>query len=322
MTNIKTVAKYASVSVATVSRFLNNKDYVSQEAKAAIERAIKELNYRPNQVARSLTTKQTNIIGLIVPDITNPFFPQLARAVEDTALSLGYTVVLCNSDEQEEKEKLYIERLRQTYVAGFIVASNLISEQSYLDLNIPVVALDRKNNSQLPYVSTNNFEAAKLGATYLIERGATNLICLSGPQNAGTFAERARGFEAAMTASVQSRVVEGDLRYQYAYDTTMRVLEEDRSVDGIFACSDYAALGALKAINDAGLRVPEDVQVVGYDGIQLGDMVPPGLTTVAQPVYELGETATRMLISKLEDKEIKQPRIVLEASLCVRGTTK
>lgn len=322
MANIKTVAKHAGVSVATVSRFLNNKDYVSQEAKAAIERAIKELNYRPNQVARSLTTKQTNIIGLIVPDITNPFFPQLARAVEDTALSLGYTVVLCNSDEQEEKEKLYIERLRQTYVAGFIVASNLISEQSYLELNIPVVALDRKDNSQLPYVSTNNFEAAKLGSAYLIERGATNLICLSGPQNAGTFAERAKGFEAAMTDNVSYRIVEGDLRYQYAFESTKEALAQDRTIDGVFACSDYAALGALKAIQEAGLRVPEDMQVVGYDGIELGDMVLPGLTTVAQPVYGLGETATRMLISKLEDKEIQQTRVVLEASLCVRGTTK
>lgn len=184
------------------------------------------------------------------------------------------------------------------------------------------MALDRKNNSQLPYVSTNNFEAAKLGASYLIERGATNLLCLSGPQNAGTFTERAKGFEAAMTDNVSYRIVEGDLRYQYAFESTKEALAQDRTIDGVFACSDYAALGALKAIQEAGLRVPEDVQVVGYDGIELGDMVLPGLTTVAQPVYGLGETATRMLISKLEDKEIQQTRVVLEASLCVRGTTK
>lgn len=322
MANIKQVAKQAGVSVATVSRFLNNKDYVSQEAKAAIERAIKDLNYRPNQVARSLTTKQTNLIGLIVPDITNPFFPQLARAVEDTALALGYTVVLCNSDEQQEKELHYIAMLRQTYVAGFIVASNLISEQSYLDLNIPVVALDRSPESLLPNVSTNNFEAAKLGASYLIERGAKHLLCLRGTVDVASSNERVDGFLAAMTEEVDYEILIGDYGFDNAYKLMTTYLQQGKPVDGIFTCSDYAALGVLKAVKEAGLRVPEDIQIVGYDGIQLGELVPPGLTTVAQPVYNLGEQATRMLVNKLEGKDNPDTRIVLEASLCVRGTTK
>lgn len=322
MANIKQVAKQAGVSVATVSRFLNNKNYVSQESKCAIERAIKELDYRPNQVARSLTTKQTNIIGLIVPDITNPFFPQLARAVEDTALELGYTVVLCNSDEQEAKEKLYIERLRQTYVAGFIVASNLISEQSYLALNIPVVALDRSNESLLPNVSTNNFAAAKLGASYLVERGAKNIACIRGTVDVASSNERVAGFLAAMTDDVASVVIDGNYSFEHAYEQTKQLLQQNPTIDGIFTCSDYAALGVLKAVNELGINVPQHMQIVGYDGIQLGELVTPALTTVAQPIYDLGEQATRMLVQKLEGKELAETHIVLEADLCVRGTTK
>ena len=137
MANIRDVAKKSGVSVATVSRFINQKGYVSKEASEVIERAIKELNYKPNLVARSLSTKQTKLIGLIVPDIMNPFFPELARAVEDVALTYDYTVVLCNSDEKAEKEIHYIETLRQKYVAGFIVTTNQLHASHYQNLDMP-----------------------------------------------------------------------------------------------------------------------------------------------------------------------------------------
>lgn len=156
LANIKDVAKKAGVSVATVSRYLNQKGYISTDAKNVIEIAIKELGYKPNLLARSLSTKQTNLLGLIVSDITNPFFPELARAVEDVALSYGYTVILCNSDEDAIKEIQYIDTLQQKLVAGFIITTNQHNKNYYETLNVPIVALDRAFHSSFPTVSTNN----------------------------------------------------------------------------------------------------------------------------------------------------------------------
>src|SRR5690625_4386128 len=182
MANIRDVAKQAGLSVATVSRYLNKKGYVSQASKDAIERAIKELNYKPSLVARSLSTKQTKYIGLIVPDIMNPFFPELARAVEDVALTYGYTVVLCNSDDNAEKEIHYTETLKQKYIAGFIVTTSQLDASHYTELELPVVALDRKIHESIPTVSSNNKDGAYIGTKHLIEQGCERILCLRGPE--------------------------------------------------------------------------------------------------------------------------------------------
>ncbi len=198
MTTIRDVAKKAGVSVATVSRFLNGNGYVSQEAATAVEAAVKELNYELNTVARSLTTKKSNLIGLILPDITNPFFPELARAVEDVALTYGYTVVLCNSDEDPKKEKNYIETLKKKYIAGFIVTSNQLDAPHYSNLKLPVVALGRVINERIPTVVSNNRQGGFMGAQALVDRGSKNLLFLRGPEEFGSANDRYIGFCEAM----------------------------------------------------------------------------------------------------------------------------
>lgn len=323
MANIRDVAKHAGVSVATVSRYLNKKGYVSQEAKEVIERSIKALNYKPNLVARSLSTKQTTFIGLIVPDIMNPFFPELARAVEDVALTYGYTVVLCNSDRNTEKEIHYIETLKQKYVAGFIVTTNHLDALHYKNLELPVVALDRMIHPSIPTVSSNNKEGAYLGTTHLIEQGCRHIVCLRGPEGVGPADDRLAGFlEAVDGKEIQTHVIDCPFEFDESEQITKEILAEFPDIDGIFASSDVSAAGALKAAHLLGIGVPEQLQIVGFDGISLGGMMTPGLTTVAQDVYKMGAIATRLLIKLIENLPIEHKEIRVPVELIQRGTTR
>lgn len=321
--NIRDVAKKAGVSVATVSRFLNSKGYVSKEAKEVIEQAIKELDYKPNQVARSLSTKQTKFIGLIVPDIMNPFFPELARAVEDVALSYGYTVVLCNSDEKVEKEIHYIETLKQKYVAGFIVTTNQLEALHYSNIDLPVVALDRMIHASIPTVSSDNIEGARLGTSHLIEQGCRNIVCLRGPEGLGPADDRLAGFlDAVRGKAITTHIVECPFHFEQSESITREILSKITNIDGIFASSDVSAAGALKAAHSLGINVPGKLQIVGFDGIALGGMMTPGLTTIAQDIYKMGAIATRMLINLIENIEVADTEIQVPVELIIRGTTR
>lgn len=323
MANIRDVAKVANLSVATVSRYLNKNGYVSQKSVERIEKAIRELDYKPSSVARSLSKKQSNIIGLIVPDIKNPYFPELARAVEDTAWQCDYTVVLCNSDDQMEKELLYIERLSQTYVAGLIVTTSLLDPTIYTSLETPIVALDRMIDAAVPTVATDNRKGAKLGTEYLINRGAKHLLCLRGPQGLKTADDRLDGFrEAVAQQDVQQFVTTTSFDFNLAAVAIEQALVNNPQIDGIFASSDTLAIAALHIAHKLGKRVPEELQIVGFDGIALGEMVSPALTTVSQNLYEMGAAAATMLISQIEGKEITQPLMNIDAQLIVRGTTR
>lgn len=323
LANIRDVAKKAGVSVATVSRFLNKKGYISKEAEVVIEQAIKDLNYTPNSVARSLSTKQTKFIGLIVPDIMNPFFPELARAVEDVALTYGYTVILCNSDEKAEKEIHYIETLKQKYVAGFIVTTNQLEALHYKKIDLPVVALDRLIHSSIPTVSSNNKEGARLGTAYLIEQGCKNIVCMRGPEGVATADNRLEGFlEATRGSTVETHIIESPFDFEQSELIARSFLERLPEVDGIFASSDVSAAGALKAAHSLGISVPEKLQIVGFDGIALGGMLTPGLTTVGQDVYKMGAIATRMLIKQIERIPLEEKEVQVPVKLIIRGTTR
>jgi len=235
LANIRDVAKKSGVSVATVSRYINQKGYVSKEASEVIGRAIKELDYKPNLVARSLSTKQTKLIGLIVPDIMNPFFPELARAVEDVALTYDYTVVLCNSDEKAEKEIHYIETLRQKYVAGFIVTTNQLHASHYQNLDIPVVALDRTIDASIPTVSSNNKEGARLGTAYLIEQGCQNIVCMRGPTGLGPADDRFDGFlEAVKGKEIAAHIIECPFHFEQSEEMARKFLSEHKGIEFLF----------------------------------------------------------------------------------------
>ena len=323
MTTIKDVAKHAGVSVATVSRYLNKKGYVSEEAERKIEEAIKHLDYRPNQIARSLSTKRMQTIGLIVPDITNPFFPEIARAIEDTALKEGYTVILCNSDEQAHKERQYIETLAQKYIAGFIIATNQLEKEYYTGLNIPLVLLDRISDEEIPSVTSNNKDGAVMGTELLLSCGAREIACISGPSHVIPAQERIQGFLTAVKGrDVKTHIVESPFQFKEAEKIAFDLLAANPGIDGVFAGNDVIAIGVQRAAHRLGLSVPEDVQIVGYDGILLGDMVTPSLTTVAQNIYQLGETAVNMLLEIINGETLENEHVTITPSLIVRDSTK
>ena len=323
MATNRDVAKEANVSVATVSRFMNDKGYVSEDARNAIAKAIEKLDYKPNAIARSLSKKQTNFIGLILPDITNPFFPELARAVEDIALTYGYTVILCNSDEDEAKEAHYVETLKQKYVAGLIVISNRLEASYYTELNLPIVAMDREINENIPTVTSQNIEGARMGTSALIKRGCKHILFLKGPDQVAPSQDRARGFlQMIEEGNVEHTIIECPFHFENAESIVREVMTQNPSIDGIFASSDVSAAGALKAVQGMGISVPNQLQIVGFDGITLGSMLMPGLTTIAQDIYKMGALATRMLIKKIEGKPITETHIQVPVRLIERQTTK
>lgn len=323
MATIRDVAKEAGVSVATVSRHLNNKGYVSNDAKQTIEKAIATLNYAPNQLARSLTTKQTNLLGLLVPDITNPFFPELARAVERTAYEHGYTVVLCNAGETSEKEKHYIRSLQQNYAAGFIVTTNHIEADFYKKLDVPIVALDRNLSDAIPTVTSDNLLGGQLVANYLVEQNVKRILCVRGPLDIDVANDRMRGFEEMMKQhpTIQYDTIVSPFDFESAKKVTLQQLQHTHDYDAVFASSDASAIGVMKAAESLGIHIPKDVLLVGYDGINIGTLLSPELTTVAQPISLMGERATELLIALIEGQKMTAKRVVFPPKLVVRNST-
>lgn len=321
MATIHDVAKKASVSVATVSRFLNESGYVGKKSREAIEKAIQELNFIPNNVARTLSTRQSNLIGLIIPDIKNPFFPELARAVEDTAYKNGYTVVLCNSDENSNKEKQYLQTLNQKYVAGVILTST--REGYNQKIKVPVVALDRQVSEDIPSVMTNNVLGMQLATNHILECGATELLFLKGPKQLISSNERLKGFLNVVEGkNMITHILECPYEFDVSEKNVFDYLQKNPSINGIIASSDVSAIGAMRACYKLNKKVPEDIQIIGFDGIQIGAFLTPSLTTIAQNIYKLGEAATQMLITQIEGKGLDNPKVCINPELIVRATTR
>jgi LacI family transcriptional regulator len=320
---IRDVAKRAGVSVATVSRVLNETSYVHADTKAAVIKAIKELNYKPNYVARSLYKKSSRLIGLILPDITNPFFPELARAVEDVAHQYGYTVVLCNSDGDLEKEKNYLDVLTQNHADGLIVTTNRQNNVNYIDLDIPVVALDRTLHESIPEVRADHYGGGKMATELLIQRGCTFIAHVRGPSQLGPADERCRGFvNAAEQAGIAYHIVESQFDIPISEQTVSELLDTYPQIDGIFAGNDLIAVAAVKVALKRGISIPEELQVVGFDGIPLSACYYPAITTIVQPIYEMGKWATELLIQLITKKNIAAKTHCFPVKLAERETTK
>jgi len=324
MASIKEVAKLAGVSVATVSRVLNDKGYVGQRTREMVEQAIKELNYKPNEVARSLFKKQSSTIGLIVPDIMNPYFPELARAVEDTASKFGYNVILCNSDEDRVKEQAYLDMLQQNYVNGIIVSSNTMTAEQVIKLNIPVVSIDREISKGLPTIVVENMKGAHKATRYLMSKGCSRIAHIRGPQGVVNADERCEGYREVVQQESwfsESYIVDGDYDMEASIEATLELLKTHSEIDGIFAANDIMAIGAMKAASQLGIRVPDELAIVGFDGIKLSSVTIPELTTIVQPIYEMGEKATKMLVSLMNQQEVGQTYYKFDVDLIERNST-
>ena len=324
MVTIREVAKRAGVSVATVSRVLNDKGYVNEDTRKKVLAAIEEMNYRPNSVARSLYKKKSKTIGLIVPDITNPFFPQLARAVEDVTNDSDFTVILCNSDDNLQKEIRYFEMLQQKYADGVLIVSNTLKPEHLKDFNFPIVALDRPLDSLIPYVTCDNYEGARRATLHLIESGCRKIAHIRGPETITNANERFRGFKGAareMGIYDDDLVISAGYQLESAKKSAFQLLSKYPDIDGVFAGNDVMAIGVIKAAERLGYEVPAELKVVGFDGIEFGEIVSPELTTVAQPIYKMGSTAAALLLDLIEGRPISQKDYTFEVDLVVRRST-
>jgi len=325
MPSIKDVAKIAGVSTATVSRVLANQSRVRDDTRKLVLDAVEQLNYRPNLIARSLRVQKSAKIGLVVSDIRNPFFTAISRAVEDAAYEQGYSVVMCNTDENPEKEEMYLNLLHDENVAGFIFSptqqfsAGLKSYQS----NIPFVIIDRVVNSkQVDMVLLDNVAAAYELTNHLIENGYRKLAGIFG--NASTTGqERNKGFHKALNEHQLQPVAEYFIspRIKQGYDTTFTLLGSSEQTDAIFTSNSLLTAGAFQAIRDRKLKVPEDVALVGFDETTWGALVDPPITLIAQPTEEIGRTATELLFQRIDEPSRSPKTVILKGNLIARGSS-
>lgn len=325
MPTIKDVARLAGVSVATVSRVLNNSGYVNLGTRQRVEQAISELNYRPNNVARSLFKGRSQMIALLVPDIMNPYFPELARAVEDFTKQNDYTFVLCNTDDDLEKEMHYIYALQQKSVDGIIIVSSKITEERFSEVNIPIVALDRLVSKKISSITANNRDGARQAVKYLKEIGCKRIAHICGPENVSNSKERLSGYLDVVKNEgwlLSSYVVSGNYQYETAMDATKRLLINHPEIDGIFVANDLMGVAALKAAQELGLHVPNDISIIGFDGISLGEQLTPSITTMKQPIYEMGTRAAELLIQKINEENVSVQHEQFDVTLIERESTR
>ncbi|MBU5592159.1 LacI family transcriptional regulator [Clostridium sp. MSJ-4] len=327
--SIKDVAREAGVSIATVSRVLNDVDVVNEETKKKVLEAIKKLGYRPNIVARSLKTQKTKTIGILIPDISNQFYPEIVRGTEDVANIYDYNIMLCNSDSDLEKEKEYLRVLKEKMVDGVLYMSSSLEPEilaliKELELNTVLVE-SKDNEGKLPSVTIDNKSAALDATNYLIERGNKHIAYIGTPKNAqNAWSLRYAGYEEAIKESglelKEELLYFGELKAQTGYEAIDKLIEKD-NIDAIFCASDEIAMGAINALRGKGILVPEDIDVVGFNDLYTASIFYPRLTTISQPMYDMGSVAMRMLIKLINNKDLDQkhfqlPYILVERDSC------
>ena len=330
MTTMKDVAKRAGVSVTTVSHVINETRFVSDELQRRVFDAMEELHYRPNILARSLRRGETRTIGLIVPDNSNPFFAEVARTVEDIGFENGYSVILCNTDGDLEKEKVYIDVLIAKQVDGavFIAAGSRQEHLSELTAQgLPVVVVDRDIPQTLADVVLVNNEQGGYEATrHLIELGHQRIGCIAGPSELTPSAARIHGYRRALEENDlpyrEELIVSGDFRYDGGETTMEKLLSLSAPPTAVFVCNDIMAIGALRAIKRAQMQVPADLSIIGFDNIPITSATSPALTTVAQPITELGVRSMNLLLSRIRNTRPSgdYERIILETELTIRDS--
>ena len=327
---IKDIAKLAGVSYATVSRALNDHSEVSVKTKELVLKIAKEHGYSPNEIARGLVKQSTNTIGLLVPDISNPYFPEVAKGVEEKAISHDYHVFLCNTDWDSKKEIDYVSTLRDKRVAGIIVAPTSIETYAYvreLNLDIPVVYIgSRCDEEEINYVVIDNEKASLIATEYLIELGFTEIAYLGGSENSVSNRDRLIGYKKALTRHNLDRsvyIMKGSsFRRESGYKAVVESIKTKMLPHALICANDIVALGAIEALENNGYNVPEDVSVIGFDDIAYASLHKINLTTVAQPKYEIGSLAAGIVLEKISEGNGPGKKIVLEPTLIKRGTCK
>lgn len=329
MITIKDIAKRTGVSYTTVSRALNGKSGVNSSTRDQVLTEAKRMGYQPNGIARGLVKKYTNSIGLIIPDITNPFFPAIARGVEDEASKHGYTVFLCNTNWNEKREMAYLDTLQEKRVDGIIIKPAEDNQQNLEHFNIPMVSLNTKTyKGTESYVDVDNEKGGFLATKHLIESGYRRIAFIGGKVNSYSYSneKRIEGYQRALKTfgiSVDESIIShGEFTTESGYEQMNQLFKRSKKPDAVFAGNDLIALGVMNSVQEFGLNIPMDFGVVGFDNIYFAKFPQIQLTTIAQPVYDIGRIAFELLLSNIKNKEKSiENKVVLEPELIIRKTT-
>ena len=325
---MRQIAQRAKVSIGTVSHVINDTATVREKLRERVLEAIRSLGYQPSQLARGLRRNQTSMLVMIIPDVTNPFFPAVIRGVEDVAYKSSLRLVLCNTDNDPRKEMSYLNEMRAYRPAGWLVIPSVDSEIAthfYADAEPPVVCLDRQPRGWRGDVAlVANEEGAYKATCHLLRMGHRQLAVITGPLHLENAVERLEGFKRALAeAKVHLEpdyIQEARFERNSGYQAAIRLLRMLPRPTGIFACNDLMALGVFLAARELGLRCPEDVSIVGFDNLDFAEFTAPALTTVHQPGYQLGTAAARLLLERMNGSTQPARKIVLPSELKIRNS--
>jgi len=327
---IKDVAELAGVHPSTVSRVINDDPRISEKTKEKVLLIIKKLGYTPNAIARGLKTKRTYTLGMLIPDITNPFFAEIARGVEDAANKNNYNVILCNTDDKLKKERTYLQILRGKRVDGLILGTAHVKDKSILELErkkFPYLLVSRNiEGLDKNCIIVDDVEGGMMATEYLIKLGYHRIAHITGPLKTRSALNRLEGYKLALKKyEIEYReelVEEGDFRIKGGYQAMKKFFKLLEPPKAIFAANDLLALGAMQAIQKKNFHIPGDFSVVGFNDIKLASFVYPPLTTIRQPMLEMGALAVKMLLKIIEEGEFNQRKILLKSKLIIRESCK
>ena len=331
MTSIKDVAKHASVSISTVSHVVNGTRFVGAEATERVHQAIKELSYIPSSVARSLKSQNTRTLGMLVPNCSNPYFSEIMRSIEERCFELGYNLILCNTYDKPERQTQYLKILSEKRVDGLILITASPPDQWKLPLklNIPVVLVDREvGNPMCDLVETAHAYGAQLATQHLIDLNHQHIACIAGPIELSSSTQRIHGWQTALAQAKlkPSLLLHSDFTSQGGYEAMLQLLERRKTLNptkpsAVLICNDLMAIGAVRAVHEQGLQVPQDLSIVGFDDIELARFTSPPLTTVRQPKQQMGAQAVDLVIERISGLRTTTKTILLKPELCVRAST-
>jgi len=329
MPTIKDVAKHVGVSTATVSHVINKTRFVSDEIKEKVLQTIRDLNYQPNAIARSLVKRKTHTIGIIISDILNPFYTAIVRGIEDVTYKSGYSVMLCKRTKNVEKEILYIQVLMEKRIDGLVLSTAfqdgvhpLLSQLK----GIPLVSIVRKMKGFNPdAVFGDNVGGAYQAIEHFIQLGHRRIGIISGPLGLSSGAERREGYEKALESHripiEEHWIKTGDFKKESGYFLTKKLLEEKVPPTALLVVNNQMTIGALNALKELGVRVPEDLSLISFDDMEWCSFMNSPLTTIEQSPYLMGKTAGEMLLQKINHKRSQPKKVVIPSHLIIRNST-
>lgn len=326
---VKDVAELANVSTATVSRVLSGTSGVREPLKLKVLEAARSLAYRPNRAARDLRARSTRTVGVLIPDIENPFFTSVVCGIEDALQSTGYSLLLANYNESPEREAIHLQTFQAEGVAGLMFAASRSPSPLYVQLNesgMPMVAVSRTiGKLRVDQVTVANREGAYIATAHLIERGHTRIALITGQVALNTAREREEGYSEALRAAGMpinpELIVHCDFRQPAGHAAMQDLLRLDRRPTAVFAASNLLTLGALQAIHERGLDIPDQIAIVGFDDMPWAMSLRPPLTTVAQPAFDVGRNAAQLLLDRIRKPELPRKQVVLETNFMVRASS-